>query len=106
MKVAVFLKNNELTVLHEDKVHVLIFNMLHGNVVGVENTSLEKPTQDAILNWLNHKSINQIYLSEIDDDIYDKIKSTGVQIRTVEMLKDDKLYNSLALPSLLIKKTS
>ena len=106
MKVAVFLKNNELTVLHEDKVHVVIFNMQNDKVVAVENTSLEKQTSDSILNWLYHKAINQIYLSEIEDDMYDKIKSTGVQVRTVEMLKEDKLYNTLALSPILIREPS
>ena len=106
MKVAVFIKNNELTVLHEDKVQVVIFNMLNDRVIAVENISLEKQTPDSTLNWLYHKAINQIYLSEIEDEMYDKIKSTGVLIRTAEMLKDDKLYNTLALSPILIREPS
>ena len=103
MKVAVFLKNNELTVLHETKVHVVIFNIENGKVIGVENNSLEKQSHDAIISWLYHKSISQIYLLEINDYYHRKMKLKGIKTRTIEMLKYDKLYNSFAiLPSIPI----
>ena len=97
MKVAVFLKNNELTVLHETKVHVVIFKIEKDKVVGVEHISLEKQSQDAIVSWLNRNSISKIYLSEIDDQIHHKMKLQGIQTRTLEMLRDDRLYNTFAI---------
>ncbi len=97
MKIAIFLKNNELTVLHGTEVDVVIFNIQNGKVVGVENISLGTKSQDAIVSWLHSKSINQIYLLEIDDEIHHKIKSQGIQIRTLAMLKDDNLYNTFAI---------
>lgn len=101
MKVAVFLKNNELTVLHETKVHVVIFNIENGKVIGVENIGLEKHNQDAIVSWLYHKSISQIYLLEINDYNHHKMELKGIKTRTLDMLKDDKLYNTFAiLPSI------
>ena len=106
MKVVVFLKNNELTVLHESVVHVVIFNIQEGKVVGVENRRLEKQSQESIVSWLNHKSINKIYLLEIEDEIHHQIKSKGIQIKTLEMLKDDNLFKTLALSSIQLKSTS
>lgn len=100
MKVAIFIKNNELTALHEEKIRVIIFNMEKDKVVGVENTTLEEQNKESIVNWLNQNSINQIYLSEIDDQIHHKIDSHGISVKTHETLKNDKLYNSLALSSL------
>ena len=97
MKIAVFLKNNKLTVLHETEVRVVIFNIEEEKVVGVENNNLEKQSLDAIVNWLYSKSINQIYLLKIDDEIHHKVKSHGITISTLEMLKNDKLYNTLAV---------
>ena len=41
MKVAIFIKNNELTALHEDIIRVVIFNMEKDKVVDVENTTIE-----------------------------------------------------------------
>jgi predicted Fe-Mo cluster-binding NifX family protein len=99
MKVAIFLKNNELTVLHEEKVHVVIFNIEKDKVIGVENTILEEQNKESIVSWLYHQSINQIYLSEIDEQIHHKINSQGIRVKTLETLKNDKLYNSLALSS-------
>ncbi|MGV8963753.1 MAG: hypothetical protein ACOH2V_10310 [Candidatus Saccharimonadaceae bacterium] len=97
MKIAVFLKNNELTVLHESNAHVVIFNIEKEKVVGVENVILEEQTKDSILSWLTRKSINQLYLSEIDDQIHNKITLQGIKVRTRETLKDDKLYNKMSL---------
>ena len=99
MKVAIFLKNNKLTVLHEEKVHVVIFNIEKDKVIGVENTILEEQNKESIVSWLYHQSINQIYLSEIDEQIHHKINSQGIRVKTLETLKNDKLYNSLALSS-------
>ncbi len=80
--------------------------MQNEKVVAVENNIFENRTPDSILSWLYHKAINQIYLSEIDDEMYDKIKSTGVHIKTAQMLKDEKLYNTLALSPVLIQELS
>lgn len=100
MKVAIFIKDNELTALHEEKIRVVIFNMEKDKVVGVENTTLEEQNKESIVNWLKQNSINQIYLSEIDDQIHHKLDSHGIRVKTYETLKNDKLYNSLALSSI------
>lgn len=97
MKVAIFTKNNELTVLNEEKVHVVIFNFEEDKVVGVEHKILENQTNESIEHWLYNKSINQIYLSEIDEQFHHKLKARGIHVRTLEDLEGDKLYNSLAL---------
>ncbi len=99
MKVAIFIKNNELTVLHEENAHVIIFNLKDDKVIGVKNIVLEKQTNDFIVNWLIRNSIDQIYISEINDQILQRIKSKGVEIKTLESLKNDKLYNTLAFSS-------
>lgn len=104
MKVAVFIKNNELTALDEDKVRVVIFKMEEDKVIGVENTILDEKTKDSITSWLYQKSINQIYLSEIDDYLHKQISLKGIQVKTRKNLKNDKLFNSLALSSLELKK--
>ena len=104
MKVAIFLKNNELTTLYEEKVHVVIFNIDKDKVIGVENTVLEEQCKDSIVSWLNRKSINQIYLAEIEDYIHEKMNQLGIRVKTLATLKDDKLFNTLALSSLNFKK--
>lgn len=97
MRIAVLLKNNGLTALYEEKVQVVIFNIQIDKVVGVENIILEKQTNDSIINWLHQKFINQIYVSEIDEQTYQKVNSKGIRVRTLENLENDKLYNTLAL---------
>lgn len=104
-KIAIFIKNNELTDLHEDIIRVVIFNMDKDKVVGVENTTLEQQNKESIVNWLSNKSINQIYLSEIDEQTQQKINLKGIRVKTFETLKNDKLYNSLALSSISTNKT-
>ena len=97
MKVAIFIKKNELTVLHEEKVYVVIFNIEEDKVVGVENINLEEHNQKSIENWLKQKSINQIYLSEIDDHTHQKLKLNGIKVRTLDTLENDQLFKRLAL---------
>lgn len=99
MKVAIFIKNNELTALDEEKIRVVIFNFEKDKVVGVENIVLDEQTKDSIASWLYQKSIKQIYLSEIDDQTLYEVNSKGIRVKTVETLKNDKLFNSLALSS-------
>ena len=97
MKVAIFIKKNELTVLHEKKARVVIFNIKEDKVVGVENIILENQNNDSIVSLLHSNSINQIYLSDIDDHSHQKLTSKGIKVKTLESLKDDKLFRSLAL---------
>ena len=97
MKVAIFIKNNELTVLNEEKLHVVIFNFEENKVVGVEHKILQNQTNESIEHWLYNKSVNQIYLSEIDEQFHHKLKARGIHVRTLEDLEGDKLYSSLAL---------
>ena len=105
MKVAVFLKNNELTMLDELKVQVVIFNIEKDKVIGVENIVLESLDKDSILSWLKRKSINQVYLSEVDSQVKQIINSLGIQVRTLNTLENDKLYKTLALSSFELQES-
>ena len=97
MKVALFLKKNELTVLHEEKARVVVFDIKEDKVVGVENIFLENKNNDSITNWLKQNSIKQIYLSKIDIQTYQKLNSKGIKVKTLESIENDKLFKSLAL---------
>ena len=97
MKVALFLKKNELTVLHEEKARVVVFDIKEDKVVGVENVFLENKNNDSIANWLKQNSIKQIYLSQIDIQTYQKLNSKGIKVKTLESIENDKLFKSLAL---------
>ncbi|NLC50190.1 MAG: hypothetical protein GX762_07480 [Bacteroidales bacterium] len=97
MKVALFIKKNELTVLHEEKARVVVFDIKEDKVVGVENVFLENKNNDSIANWLKQNSIKQIYLSQIDIQTYQKLNSKGIKVKTLESIENDKLFKSLAL---------
>ncbi len=100
MKVAIFIKNNKLTALHEKEIRVVIFDMEKDRVFGVENIILDEHIKDSIATWLYRKAINKIYLLEIDEQTHRIINSKGIQVKTLEALKNDRLFNSLALSSL------
>ena len=97
MKIAIFIKKNELTVLHEEKAHVVIFNIEEDKVVGVENINLEEHNKKSIENWLKQKSINRIYLSEIDNQTLQKLKINGVKVSTLDTIENDRLFQRLGL---------
>ena len=97
MKVAIFIKNNELTTIHEEKVCVVIFDIEDDKVVGVENIDLKEHDKKSIENWLKQKAINRIYLSQIDDHTHEKLKLNGIKVRTLDKLENDKLFKRLGL---------
>ena len=62
MKVAIFIKNNELTALHEEKIRVVIFDMEKDKVFGVESTILDEQTKDSIAHgYMINISIKYIF---------------------------------------------
>ena len=97
MKVAVFINKNELTTIHEEKVCVVIFDIEDDKVVGVENIDLKEHDNKSIENWLKQKAINRIYLSQIDDHTHEKLKINGVNVRTLDTIENDKLFQRLGL---------
>ena len=76
---------------------MVVFDIENDKVVGVENLTLEEQYKKSIENWLKHKSINRIYLSEIDNRTYEKLHLNGVEVKTAEALENDGLFKSLAL---------
>lgn len=97
MKVAIFINKNELTTLHEENVCVVVFDIEEDKVVGVENINLEEHNKKSIENWLKQKSINRIYLSEIDNQTLQKLKVNGVKVKTLDTIENDRLYQRLGL---------
>lgn len=97
MKVAVFINKNELTTIHKEKVCVVIFDIEEDKVVGVENINLEEHNKKSIEEWLKNKSINRIYLSEIDNKTLEKLKINGIKVRTLDTIENDKLFKRLGL---------
>ena len=97
MKVAVFINKSEITTLHEEKAQVVVFKMKEEKVIGVENINLEEQNRKSIENWLKQKSINKIYLSEIDNQTRHKLNSNGIKVKTLDTLENDRLFKKLAL---------
>ena len=92
-----------MTNLYQEKVYVIIFSLEKNKVIGVESIELEGQSKESILRWLDRKYINEIYVSEIDNQTLYKINLLGIQVRTLETLEDDKLYNSMILSSLKLE---
>ena len=97
MKVAVFINKNELTAIHKEKVCVVVFDIEEDKVVGVENINLEEHNKNSIEEWLKNKSINRIYLSEIDNKTLEKLKIKGIKVRTLDTIENDRLFQRLGL---------
>ncbi|NLA62920.1 MAG: hypothetical protein GX857_06795, partial [Bacteroidales bacterium] len=64
---------------------------------GVENINLEEHNKKSIEEWLKNKSINRIYLSEIDNKTLEKLKINGIKVRTLDTIENDKLFKRLGL---------
>lgn len=65
--------------------------------MGVENINLEEHNKKSIEEWLKNKSINRIYLSEIDNKTLEKLKINGIKVRTLDTIENDRLFKRLGL---------
>lgn len=95
MKIAVFYENDKLSYLMGKKSRISIFDVQDDRVNGVENIKIEANSMDQMLSVLKEKSIDEVYVSEINNECENKFKAIGIKIKTAPMLRDDKLFNSL-----------
>ncbi len=95
MKIAIFYENNRLSYPTRKKMKISIFDIQNEIVNGVENITIEPGTMDQLLVALKEKNIDEVYISEIDDESRNKLTTEGIKVKTADMLRNDKLFNSL-----------
>lgn len=96
---AFFISEEKLTTLDNEKKMLVIFDMSHDMVVGVETINIDDKfvSVEELLLFLQKKYIHVIYVSEIDNEMENMLSNSGVAVKTAATLKDDKLFNSLYL---------
>lgn len=96
---AFFISEEKLTTLDNEKKMLVIFDMSHDMVVGVETININGKfvSVEELLLFLQKKYIHVIYVSEIDNEMENMLLNSGVAVKTAVTLKDDKLFNSLYL---------
>lgn len=99
MKIAIFYKNNRLSYPTGEKIKISIFDIQNEIVNGVENMTIEPGTMDQLLVALKEKNIDEVCVSEIDEESRNKLTAEGIKIKTADMLRNDKLFNSLHILS-------
>lgn len=94
---AFFISDERLTTLDNEKRMLVIFDMSHDMVVGVETINMDDKfiTIEELLLFLQKKYIHVIYVSEIDNEMENMLLNSGVSVKTAVTLKDDRLFNSL-----------
>ncbi len=95
MKIAIFYENDKLSYLMGKKSRISIFDVQGDRVNGVENLKIETDSMDKMLGALKGKHIDEVYVSEMDNECKDKLSAAGIKIKTASMLINDKLFNSL-----------
>ncbi|HCO67262.1 MAG TPA: hypothetical protein DIT04_05835 [Dysgonomonas sp.] len=97
MKIALFLKNETLKVLHADAFSVLVIQMSNQSIESVENHSLFSKDPDYISLWLIRRQIDTIYIQNADQDIKDYFRRINVEVNSFRDLKDDPVLNLFLL---------
>jgi hypothetical protein len=94
---AFFISGESLTRIEHEKKTVVIFDMSHDRVVGVETISLKDKfvSAEELLLFLQKKYIRVIYVSEIDRETENLFSKFGVAVKTAVALKNDRLFDSL-----------
>lgn len=95
MKIAIFYENDRLSYLMGKKSRISIFDVQDDRVNGVENIKIETDSIDTMLTVLKGKQIDEVYVSEMDNECKNQLIAAGIKIKTAPMLINNKLFNSL-----------
>lgn len=96
---AFFISGESLANIEHEKKILVIFDMNHDMVVGVETIRMEDEfhSTEELLLFLQRKYIRVIYVSEMDSNTESIFYSFGIVVKSDISPKDDRLFNSLYL---------
>lgn len=98
MKTVVFLNNNSLgCIFNQENLKAVIFSLENKKVTGVENEKLINKDINYITLWCLSKSIKEIYIKEVTYDERAIFQKLDINIKTLDELENDYLYNTFIL---------
>lgn len=99
LRKAFFISAERLTSIENEKETLVIFDMNHDLVIGVETLYIKDKfaSIEELLLFLQKKYIHVIYVSEMDNKTKSICYKYSVEVRMAPLQKEDKLFNSLYL---------
>lgn len=98
---AFFISAERLTNIENEKETLVIFDVNHDMVIGVETIYIKDKfvSIEELLLFLQRKYIRVIYVSEMDKKTEELFLKFGIVVKTARMPDNDRLFNSLYLSS-------
>lgn len=98
MKIVIFLNNDSLgCIFNQENLQAVIFSLENEKVTGVENEKLINIDINYITLWCLSKKIKEIYTKEITHDEREIFHKLDINIKTLDELENDYLYNTFIL---------
>lgn len=98
MRTVVFLNNGNLgSFVCQRSFQAVIFTIENDRVLGVESEYIADKDINYLTLWCLNKGINDIYIKEIDTSDKMKFIKLNINIRTLDELGNDHLYNTFII---------
>jgi len=91
MRIAMFIKNNEMKPMNVDAVNVLLFEIINNTIKGMESNCFYNKNINHISLWLINKEVNIIYLEDADSDLISYFKRLDIIVKKHEDIKDNPI---------------
>lgn len=97
MRIALVLEQKRQDEVDRHVSQVVIFNVEKDKVIGVENETVDATKQYSLSLWALTNKVNEIYVPRVDEWIKILSGMMGVNIRSYDELRDDKLFQTFIL---------
>jgi len=97
MKVAIFIKNNQMETLKVEAIYMLILNLENDIIVGMETNYMYSSNIDHVSLYLISKQVNVLYIECADDTVKDFFRKFGITVKTYEDLKENHIFRAFLM---------
>ncbi|MDU1906461.1 MAG: hypothetical protein E6772_16950 [Dysgonomonas sp.] len=97
MRIAMFLKDENMRTLNAESMRVLIFSTKDDAVTGMEEHRLYNKNPNYLSVWLLNKQIDIIYIREADENVVNFFRKMDISVKSYEDLKDNQFLRSFLL---------
>ena len=97
MRIAVFLHNDNLKVLNKDAVQAFAFDVNNDLIISIGQETLITSNLNSVSLWLLNKSIEEIYITTINNTAKCYLERIGITVRSMDELKDNPILKSFVI---------
>lgn len=97
MRIAMFLKDENLKRINVESIRVLIFTMSADLATGMEEHKLYNKNLNYISVWLLDKKVDTIFVREADEDVIEFFRKMDISVKTSEDIENNQFLKAFLI---------